>query len=284
VGYEGSFETVAGSHIGGEVTVPSTKWKTILTERFPASTFRDLTDPIYRERIVKTDDELQRIRLTNLIASDALDTIIPQVRPGLKECQVAAMVESAVESQGYGFRTALRARGFAFVQSGPVNSANGWWPFSISSERVIEKGDSILIELDAYADGYWCDLTRSFVVGTESQDQSEMRTEVQAARDKVLQALRPERVTCAQLDTIARQSLQKRFPANAFPHKIGHGVGFAFHELPLLHPSVHDEVPVGAVLAIEPGLYITGIGGYRLEDNVYVGKGGFEVLSTARVP
>ena len=233
---------------------------------------------------MKTDDELQRIRLTNLIASDALDTVIPQVRPGLKECQVAAMVESAVECEGYGFRTALRARGFAFVQSGPVNSANGWWPFSISSERVIEEGDSVLIELDAYADGYWCDLTRSFVVGPESEEQSEMRTEVLAARNYVLEALGSERVTCSQLDDIARQSLQRKFPANAFPHKIGHGVGFAFHELPLLHPNVHDEIPTGTVLAIEPGLYIAGVGGYRLEDNVHVGRDGLEILSTARVP
>ncbi len=200
VGYEGSFETVAGSHIGGEVSVPSIGWKRILEEHFAGHVLKDLTESLRRERIVKTPQEVRRIRLANQIASRALDTVIPQVEPGLKECEVAAMIESIVEREGYGFGTVMRARGYAFVQSGPENSANGWWPFSISSERVIQDADSVLIELDAYADGYWCDLTRSFVVGSVSDTQADMRGAVLAARDKVLNALRARSPTCSGLD------------------------------------------------------------------------------------
>jgi Xaa-Pro aminopeptidase len=284
IGYEGSFETAAGSHIGGEVTVPSVHWQRMLSEHFEGATLKDVTDPLRAERQIKTPEEVDRIRSANAIASAALDAVIPQVRAGLKESEVAAMIEGAVQTRGYGYEAVLRARGFGFVQSGPVNSSNGWWPFSISSERVIKDGDSVLIELDAYADGYWCDITRSFVVGRASDTQVAMRRAVVEARSSVLDRIRAGPVTCAELDAVAREFLSARFDPHCFPHKIGHGVGFAFHELPLLHPKIHDVVPVGAVLAIEPGLYVPEVGGYRLEDDVYVGPNGLEVLTTAQVP
>ena len=191
---------------------------------------------------------------------------------------MVAAVEAAVVREGLGLGGVRSVRGFAQVLSGPRTVA-AWGPAYLATQRRVETGDVVLLELATVADGYWSDLTRVQVAGSPTARQREVRLAVDAAVRAVAAAARPG-VDGAAVHAAARTALAEAGLAGAFPHHTGHGVGFRYHEpIPLLHPRSTDILQAGMVFTIEPGVYNEDFGGMRVEENVVVSPAGCEQIS-----
>ncbi len=288
IGCDRSMETVAGTHIGGEAHVAGTPFYSALQRALPGLELVDCTGWIREMRMVKTPEEVESIRRCDAIADHALEQARARLKPGLKETELSAIIESAIQAYGVGYQGVRRARGFAFVMSGPRNTEAAWEAFNLSTDRKLQKGDLVLIELDTQADGFWSDLSRTFVVGGRPDArQKEIWEIVREGQEATVAALKPG-MRVSEVDPLARRRIAARGFGPAFRHHVGHGVGFAFHEMPYLDPPdrvdpAHDfELQPGMVLAIEPGIYLEGWGGIRLEDNVVLtpqGRAGYLSVS-----
>jgi Xaa-Pro aminopeptidase len=278
LGVEASFETVAGSFRGSEANVPGRPFFQGLEAQFSETRWEDASSVIKDIRQIKTPEQLAAIRRCHEIAAHAFALGKMRAQPGVREIEMASAIESAFQEYGVGYAGVRRARGYAFAMSGPINAANAWLPANFSTERRLEAGDLVLIEFNGYADGYWADLSRTYVVGEPSERQEQLATSVQRALDSVIAEIRPG-VEGRALDQKARALMTEEGLGAYFPHYIGHGVGFAFHESPILSDGFDARLREGMVLAIEPGVYIPDYGGLRIEQNVAVTETGAKVLS-----
>lgn len=277
IGFEGSFEAIAPSQMAGEPYVPAH-----LTERTIATLIGrepvDATNVLDDIRARKTPPEIEKLRLANEIGGLGLRTFKEQAQPGRTEAQVAAAVEATIYGQGTGYKGAHFAHAWAQVFSGP-NTIEGWF-YPVSSNRVIQSGDLVVIEMGTVVDGYWSDLTRTVVAGGKATArQRELYQLVAAAQKASLEAARPG-VLGRDADAAGRQIFAEAGIANYFMHHTGHGLGFRYHEpIPSVHPASSHVLAVGHVHSIEPGLYLPDFGGIRIEDNAVVLENGAEFLS-----
>jgi Xaa-Pro dipeptidase len=181
----------------------------------------------------------------------------------------------ALESQG-----ATRVRAWAAILAGSSSSA-AWLPFQVSRARPIAAGEAAVLELSVVVDGFWADLTRTYVAGQPSARQQHIHEIVFAAHDAAIAAIRPGR-TGAEVDHAARQIIEAASFGSTYYHQTGHGLGFCYHEtLPLLHPTYERPLAPGMVTSVEPGIYLSGEFGLRIEDDVLVTETGAEVVSHA---
>jgi Xaa-Pro dipeptidase len=282
LGCDRFMETVAGTHVGGVAHVPGEPFYRLLGERLKGIQLQDHTAWLYQLRMVKTEQEIRALKKCNEIVDQALAEARKRLAPGMKETELSAIIESSIQTFGVGYQGVQRARGFAFVMSGPANTAAAWGAYNISTNRVINKGDLVLIELDTQADGFWSDVSRTFVAGQPDQRQRQIWGAVRRSEDKTIAGLKTG-ARISTVDATARSALAEDGFGEYFLHHVGHGVGFAFHEMPYLDPPslirTDYTIEEGMVLAIEPGLYFDGWGGIRVEDNVYIRKDGAEFLS-----
>jgi Xaa-Pro aminopeptidase len=193
------------------------------------------------------------------------------LRPGLREIDVALELEVFMRSNG--------SYGLAFepiVASGPNSSK----PHATVTERVIGSGDFLTIDIGARVDGYCADLTRTVVVGHASDEQRRVHAAVLAANEAGIAAVR-RGISCADLHKVAADVLAGHGLGEAFGHGLGHGVGLVVHELPTVGPRSRDVLVPGNVITIEPGAYLPGFGGVRIEDLVAVKTGGYRLFSHA---
>lgn len=223
----------------------------------------------------KTEREIARVRLANQVADFGLAAFIRESVPGKCESEIAAAVESAVLIQGEGYKGVALARAEAEIISGPRTGSA--WDFPTTSNRRVEKGDLVLIELAVVADGYWSDLTRTVVAGTFSDEQRRLATAQRAAYQAALQAMKPG-VPATAPDAAGRKALEPFGMRDLFVHHTGHGIGFRYHEpIPFVHPDSTGVLGAGMITSLEPGLY-GGTFGYRVEDNVLITPTGAEPL------
>ncbi len=223
-------------------------------------------------RIIKTPTEVGYLREAARISSVAFDETVAAIRPGMRELEVAWMLEDAFRRHG--------GEGLSFppiVASGE----RGALPHGRASERVIEHGDLVVMDFGATYRGYPADITRSFVVGTPTSRQEQALAVVRRAQDASLAATRPG-VPAAEIDRIARDIVREGIgPEGTFGHGLGHGIGLEVHEAPWLRASDPTPLKAGMVASNEPGIYLEGWGGVRLEEMVLVTETGHEVLSPA---
>ncbi|HEX9093970.1 MAG TPA: aminopeptidase P family protein [Coriobacteriia bacterium] len=222
-------------------------------------------------RQVKEPVEIVAIEAAARLADEAFEHIVGFVRAGIREIDVALELEFFMRKNG--------SEGVAFdaiVASGP-NSAR---PHAGVTTRRIEPNDFLKMDFGARVDGYCSDLTRTIVVGTADDRQREVYEAVLAANEAALAGLRPG-MPGAEVDAIARRVLTDRGFGEQFGHGLGHGVGLAVHEMPALGPRSRQPVREGAVVTIEPGVYLPGFGGVRIEDLVLVTGDGATLLSHA---
>lgn len=221
-------------------------------------------------RTVKAPEEVAAIEAAASLASAALAEILPTIGPGQSELLVASRLEAALRRRGsewHPFQT--------IVASGPRSAL----PHAHTTERVIEPGEFLLIDFGAQVDGYCADLSRTVVVGGRADDRQRTVYEaVRAAQQRAREEIRAG-MTGREADALARDLLAARGLAEAFGHSLGHGLGLEVHEAPRLSTTSASVLPVGAVVTIEPGLYLPGWGGVRLEDDIVLTAAGPRLLS-----
>ena len=278
IGYEGSFEAISPSQMAGEPYVPAVPTRQMLARLIEDEPV-DSTDVLNEIRARKTPREIEKLRLANEVAGLGLRVFKAEARPGRTEAQVAAAVEAAIYGQGIGYKGVRFARAWAQVFSGP-NTIEGWY-YPVSSDRVIQAGDQVMIEMGTVVDGYWSDLTRTVVAGGKATPrQRELYQLVSAAQQASLEAARPG-VPGREADAAGRRILAEAGLGDYFAHHTGHGIGFRYHEpIPSVHPASTHTLAVGHVHSIEPGVYSPEFGGLRIEDIAVVLEGGAELLST----
>lgn len=231
-------------------------------------------------RTVLSPTEIGRVRVTCRIAGEAFSRGIEGVRAGRRETEVAEGFRAPLSIVGTGFDGVERAGGFTFCMSG-ANSAKAYASFQRSRPRCLQPGDFALVHCNSYADGYWTDITRTFVIGEPSETQRAMYEAVFAARAAALQMIRGG-VKAAEVDAAARRTIEKCGFGPEFKHGLGHGVGFAainHNAPPRLHPASEDVLEEGMIFNIEPAIYIDGFGGLRHCDMVALTDRGAEVMT-----
>ncbi len=275
-GCELNWETMSTNSVVGELNYPSSLTFETIRKAWNVEMV-DITDMLLKLRMVKSEYELRKIRLANELAEIGIEALLEKIEEGVKESELAAEAERAIYAEGVGFKGEVeRARGFAFVMSGE-NSSKAWYPFNISSGRRIRKGDVILLEFNVCADGYWTDITRTWVLGTPTKEQEEMYSTIVEAQEVAFKNIK-DGISAKEADRVVREYISNKGYSSYYPHRLGHGIGLRIHELPALHPASKDILKENMVHTVEPGLYTKNFG-IRLEDDVIVLKKGVKNLS-----
>jgi Xaa-Pro aminopeptidase len=221
-------------------------------------------------REAKDADEVTRIREAVRIAEHALGRTIQEVRVGMTELEVAGRLEfelRAAGSEGFPFET--------IVAAGERSAL----PHARASTRPIGAGELLLIDFGAIHAGYCSDITRTFVVGAPPDArQREIHDAVRESNGSASALVRAG-MRGRDADALARDYLARLGFGEAFGHSLGHGIGLEIHEAPRLSATAEAPLPAGAVVTIEPGVYLEGWGGVRIEDDVLLGPDGPEVLT-----
>lgn len=226
-------------------------------------------DLVETQRIKKTMSEAAVIQKALKIAEIGFEKTVCGIRPGMSELETAWMLETKLRENG--------AEGLAFptiVASGP-NSA---LPHAIPGNRKLKIGEPLLFDWGVRLDGYCSDISRTIVMGKASEKFKLVYRTVQVAQQKAIDAVRPG-ISTRQVDAIARKHIEKKGFKGRFGHGLGHGVGLAIHEQPRLSPLSDTVVTTGMVFTMEPGIYLPGWGGVRIENMVRVGRKGGQVLN-----
>jgi len=221
-------------------------------------------------RMVKDADELDTLRRACSATDQALASTLPRLAPGATERQVARWIDDELRerSDGPGFDT--------IVASGP----NGAIPHHQPADRSIQAGDLVTIDFGARVDGYHADMTRTVLVGAGLSDwQREMYDAVRQAQAAGVAALAPGR-SASEVDAASRDVIEAAGLGEYFVHGLGHGVGLQIHEAPYLGSSSTDKLAASVPVTVEPGVYVPGRGGVRIEDTVVVHADRVESLTT----
>ncbi len=229
---------------------------------------------------ILTSHELQRLRTACQIAAHAFQEGAARIESGRRETEVADDFRRWLSIWREPRMRAGRADGFVFCMSGP-NAAHACAAYQRSRGRRLAAEDFVLIHCNSYVDGYWTDITRTYLLGEPDRGQRDMFDAILEARAAAIAAVRPG-VRGAEIDAAARNTLSERGYARKFKHPIGHGVGFAANDpdaRPRLHPKSEDILEPGMVFNVEPGIYIEGYAGIRHCDMVLVTDTGAEVLT-----
>ena len=220
--------------------------------------------------MVKDEGEVECIARAAAITDTVLGEILPLVKPGVKETDLAAEVEYRMRRHG-----AQKAAFPTIVASGE----NAALPHATPGDREIREGDMITFDLGAQLDGYASDMTRTVFVGEPTQKFREIYGIVLEAQEAGVAAVRPG-MGGVELDAVARDIIASYGYGEAFGHSLGHGVGMKVHEGPFVSFRSKDTLTEGMVVTIEPGIYLPGWGGVRIEDLVVVTSSGARVLSS----
>ena len=222
-------------------------------------------------REVKDEAELNSIRRAAAIASDAFMNILPRIHAGMTEKQVQRMLEFEMlelGSEGVAFDTIAAA------------GINGALPHATPSDHVIENGELLTLDFGATVDGYRSDMTRTVGFGKITGELRQIYETVRMAQQLGLDALAVGKA-CGDVDKVARDYIEARYPG-AFGHSLGHGVGLFIHEQPRVGSGSTAVLVPGNVVTVEPGVYIPGLGGCRIEDTVIMTADG--VINTIAAP
>jgi Xaa-Pro aminopeptidase len=271
IGVELNMGTQSVDRMVGEPTTPTQVYFDAFGE--VAGKVVDATPLLNEARAIKTDQEIERMRLANELATLAMAHTRENMHPGMKESEVGAIYEGFVHGLGVGYKGKVEmARAFTLVWSG-----KGIATFTATGDRPIQKNEPTLFEIWVCADGYWTDLTKNVCPG-------ELTPPYHKLLDLLLKVF-GEAVTHArdgaslpELDVLVRARIAEGGYAGQPSHPICHGVGARAHEPPYAHQAGGGTIKKGMVLAIEPGIYWEGGGGLRLEDNFLITETGNEKL------
>lgn len=236
----------------------------------PEADYPDASDVLSGLRLRKDQSEIDAMRHAVKIAQDALETTIPAIKIGMTEKELAA--ELVTQLLKHGSEPELP---FAPIVSGGPNSAN---PHASPTERKLQAGDLLVVDWGAAYDGYISDLTRTFAVGDVDEEYAKIHQIVQDANAAGRAAAKPG-VSCASVDKAARDVIEQDGYGVYFTHRTGHGIGMEGHEEPYMRGDNMQLLEPGMAFTVEPGIYLPGRNGVRIEDNVVITETGADVLS-----
>ena len=241
------------------------------TEAFKNITFKELGDELETLRMVKSDEELKLLEMAEHIGDMAFNDILPFIKPGISELSLAAEIEYAMKKRG--------AQGLSFdtIVAAGEGSAS---PHHVPTDYILKEGDFVTMDFGCRYKGYCSDMTRTVVIGKASEKQKEVYNTVLKAQQCALDELRAGK-TGESIDRVARDIISKAGYGKYFGHGLGHSVGLFIHEEPRLSPAEKRTLKSGNIVTVEPGIYIEGFGGVRIEDMVAVTEDGYRNFASS---
>lgn len=245
-------------------------WQTLCHELEGKDIKPEAADNLIEQiRQCKDGQEIERLRRAAQIADRALRNALESLREGITEREFCLELEYQMQKLG-----ARKPAFDSIVASGP----NGAFPHAGVTDRVIAQRELITLDFGAYHDSYNSDMTRTVWMGNLNERNAFIYQSVRDAQRKAVDAVRPG-IRCRELDAIAREHLHKCGLGEYFSHSLGHGIGLAVHELPGLRSTTETMLEPGMLITIEPGVYIPGETGCRIEDTVLVTETGGEKIT-----
>lgn len=224
---------------------------------------------IEKLREQKDDGEIAIIEKACAIADEGFDHVLKMIRPGMTEIEVANQLDFYMRSLG--------ASGISF-ETIVASGARSALPHGVASEKMIEQGDLITLDFGCVYQGYVSDITRTFAIGDPGQQLKDIYQIVLEAQKKVLEVAQAG-VTGSELDAVARDFISEAGYGEAFGHSTGHGIGMEIHEGPNISRSNDEPLMEGNVITDEPGIYLAGLGGVRIEDDLVILAEGNRILT-----
>ncbi|MFO7341695.1 MAG: peptidase M24 family protein [Caldibacillus debilis] len=241
----------------------------ILRSAFPSSGFVPLEETINELRLIKDERELERLRKAGEWADRAIEIAIRHLKEGVTELEVAAAIEYELKRNG------IEQMSFPTTVLFGANAAS---PHGNPGTNKLKKGDLVLFDLGVVYEGYCSDITRTVAFGEVTEEQRTVYETVRKAQEAAVALCKPG-ITCAELDREARNVIEKAGFGPYFTHRLGHGLGIGIHEYPSVSETNGMPLQKGMVFTVEPGIYIPGKIGVRIEDDVCVTEDGCEVLT-----
>ncbi|WP_345788910.1 Xaa-Pro peptidase family protein [Filibacter tadaridae] len=232
---------------------------------------KPVSNLVEKIRMVKTADELVILKKAAKIADDAFAHICTFIKPGVTEIEVSNELEFFMRKQG-----ATSSSFDIIVASG----LRGALPHGVATDKVIESGDLVTLDYGALYDGYISDITRTVAVGEPSEKLKEIYAVTLAAQELAVKNIKPG-MTGIEADAIARDYIKSKGYGEAFGHSTGHGIGLEVHESPGLSSRSETVLEPNMAVTVEPGIYLPGIGGVRIEDDIIMTAEGNERLTVA---
>jgi Xaa-Pro aminopeptidase len=249
--------------------LPIEMWRVLAKAMGSEEKLESVGNLILKLRSVKEKEETEMIREACKLASTGMQVASEIIRPGVKEIEVAAEVEYAMRKRG--------SDGTSFdtiIASGAMSA----FPHGSCSSRTIRDGEFVVVDLGATFNFYRSDMTRTFAAGKPDEKQKKIYETVKQAHQKAFETIKPG-VLAAEVDATGRRVIEAAGFGDFFVHNLGHGVGLEIHEAPVLSPDSKDTLVVGNVVTDEPGIYLPGYGGVRIEDTILVTDAGAERLT-----
>lgn len=281
VGLELSKESLASSNLGYEVAFPSKPTFDAVAQALNNCTIMDATPAIDEMRECKTDNEIVQLRQVNDLTYYGLEAAAELLTADeFAEIQIAtecekAIMDSITDNEGIDF-----IRAYAYVMAGP-NGIKASWPYNISTAYRCKKGEYVMLELNTQVNGFWSDLTRTWVCGRNpTKEQQDQEQAVNGAIDAAIKVMRPGN-SWRQAYDVSREAIMESGLSAFHAPFLGHGIGVKLHEkVPMMTGSTDESFTFqnGHCCSIEPGLYFEGIGALRFERNVAILDSGTEFM------
>lgn len=228
-----------------------------------------LSDEISRLRMIKTPDEVEKITAAQRIAEKGFEHMLEFIRAGRTEREIQ------LELDYFMLKNGAEALSFDTIA---LSGKNTSMPHGVPGDRKVEQGDFVLLDYGAVVDGYHSDMTRTIAVGEPTDEMKMVYDIVLTAQKNAIEKVRAGMTGCA-YDAFARTLIEQMGYGDNFQHSLGHGVGLEIHETPNGSPSYKGDLPAGAVITCEPGIYIAERFGVRIEDMLYITESGAENLT-----
>lgn len=228
-----------------------------------------VSDVVEKLRMIKTGEEIQKIKTAVEITDTAFSKILDYIRPGITEMDVSNELEFQMRKLG-----ATSSAYDTIIASG----FRGALPHGVASNKVIEKGDMVTLDFGAYYEGYRADLTRTIAVGEPKEELKGIYTIVYDALERAIEGIKPG-ITGKQADAFTRDYITEKGYGKEYGHGSGHGIGLDIHEEIFMSPKCEQLLEPGMVLTVEPGIYIPNLGGVRIEDDIVITENGNEVIT-----
>ncbi len=284
IGIEQSYEGVASTHLGYELAIPNTPFFSKLKKAFPNWILKDAISLITQMRAIKTEFDFKNLKMLNDINTYGLTAAAEAIQEEMSEISLASITEKVINEKICDYPDKVDfVRAFAFVMAGPTNGVRACWPYNISSGYRMKKGELCMLELNTQVNGYWSDLTRTWVVGRHpTAEQKDMMNTINGGIAQALKVAKPG-VKTTDVDRASRNFIMNTQWAKYHTPFLGHGIGVKLHEsIPMLYPDSPGTLEQGHYFTVEPGIYGKDIlGALRIERDVWLGPKGPMISDTS---